>query len=342
MSHGRGDRVSRFVRAAIDGEVMASRSTSAGSSDAAPGTMVGRYLLRENLATTPRYRLFTARGLAGGREVEIKVMQPRHQLRCADRGESGNPYVREMRLAGEARSECIVRHLDAGTTARGEHYLVRDRTEGRTLRSLISDEGRFTLPDAAAVVADLAAAAKAVHEFGYAVRDLRPEILFVRRREGATGLAEGRLGDLGMACALGTRELTCASDHLVTNPLYMAPEIAQGGPVSIASEIFALGCILYEMLAGQAPLEESGAGDVQRLDALRTDMAIPPVPLRRHDPALPGDIDLLLAKCLARDPAARPGAVDHVLRGLAHVLKEYARKQGEGSVPSELWPRLLA
>jgi serine/threonine protein kinase len=296
--------------------------------------------LREALATTPRYRLYTARGLAGGREVEIKVMQPRHQVRCADRGESGNPYVREMRLAGEARSECIVRHLDAGTTARGEHYLVRDRTEGRTLRSLMDADGRMSLPDAAAVIADLAAAAKALHEHGYAMRDMRPEILFVRRRDGAQGLAEGRLGDLGMACPMGTRELTCPSDHLVTNPLYMAPEIASGGPVSVASEIFGLASVLYEMLAGQAPLEESGTGDVQRLDALRTDMALPPVPLRRHEPSLPVDIDLLLAKCLARDPAARPPEVDQFLRGLLHVLKEHARKHGDASVPSELWPRL--
>jgi serine/threonine protein kinase len=321
---------------------MGSRSPSAGSSEATPGTMVGRYLLRDLLATTPRYRLFTARGLAGGREVEIKVMQPRHQLRCADRGESGNPYVREMRLAGEAHSECIVRHMDAGTTARGEHYLVRDRTEGRTLRAVLSEDGRFSLPDAAAVVADLAAAAKAVHQYGYAIRDLRPEILFVRRRDGASGLAEGRVGDLGMACTMGTRELTCPSDLLVTNPLYMAPEIASGGAVTVASEVFALGSILYEMLAGQAPLEESGTGDVQRLDALRTDMALPPVPVRRHDPALPGDVDFLLGKCLARDPALRPTELDHLLRGLAHVLKEYARKHGEGSVPPELWPRLMA
>lgn len=304
--------------------------------------MVGRYLLRELLATTPRYRLFTARGLAGGREVEIKVMQPRHQLRCADRGESGNPYVREMRLAGEARSECIVRHLDAGTTARGEHYLVRDRTEGRTLRSILSEDGRFSLLDAAAIVADLAAAAKAVHAFGYAIRDLRPEILFVRRRDGAGGLAEGRVGDLGMACVMGTRELTCPSDLLVTNPLYMAPEIASGGAVSVASEIFALGSIFYELLAGHAPLEESGAGDVQRLDALRTDMALPPVPVRRHDPTLSADVDFLLGKCLARDPSLRPTQIDHLLRGLAHVLQEWARKHGEGSVPPELWPRLMA
>ncbi|MCB9786558.1 MAG: serine/threonine protein kinase [Deltaproteobacteria bacterium] len=317
------------------------RTGGSGAAEAAPGTMVGRYLLRDLLDTTPRHRLFTARGLAGGREVEIKVMQPRHQVRCADRGESGNPYVREMRLAAEARTECIVRHLDAGTTARGEHYLVRDRVEGQSLRTLLSAELRLMLPDAALVIADIGAALKGVHAFGYVVRDLRPELLYVRRREGGGAHAECRLGDLGMACPKGTRELTCASDHLVANPLYMAPEIATGGEATPASDIFSLASLFYEMLAGQAPFEELGSGDVQRLDALRTEPTLPPVPVRRFAPGLPADIDLLMTKCMAREPRARPTEVGQLLRGVAHVLKEHVRTFGDASVPTDLWPRLL-
>lgn len=303
--------------------------------------MVGRYILRDILVETQRHRVFMARGLAGGGTVEIKLMQGEQRLHRLDAGESGNPYVRELRLATEAHCACIVPHRDAGTTGTGEHYLVRQWSEGLTVRDELAANTRFDLPDAVAIVADAATAVEALHKLGYVQRDLRPDVLITRRREASDLLYHTLLVDLEASVRLGTEGMTYPSGELVADPMYMAPELPAGAPVTPAADIYALGALLFECLSGRPAL--LGVGDTPDLKIayLMGRGLLPTSRLSDLVKDLPSDLDLLISKCMRRDPTERPASVQQLLRGLSHVLKAYARTYGDDSVPNELWPRLV-
>lgn len=305
------------------------------------GVMIGRYILRDLLVESPRHRVFMARGLAGGRMVEIKVMQPQHRLQLMRSGQLANPYVRELRLAGEAHSACIVRHLDAGTTGTGEHYLVRQWVDGATVRDELAAEVRFELPKAVSIIADAAAAVEKMHHMGYVQRDLRPEILLVREATGPSQALHCLVIDLEAACRIGSCGLTFGEEHLVADPLYMAPEIARGEPVGPVTDVFALGALFYELLSGRPAMLGTGASSAERLSFLQSDAPIPIESLGVRLPDLPADTDLLVRKCMRREPDRRPSGIDQFLRGVNHVLKDYASRHGDDDIPKDLWPRLV-
>lgn len=305
------------------------------------GVMIGRYILRDLLVESPRHRVFMARGLAGGRLVEVKVMQPQHRLQLMRGGQIANPYVRELRLATEAHSACIVRHLDAGTTGTGEHYLVRQWVDGATVRDELVAEVRFELPEACGVMADASAGIEKLHHLGYVQRDLRPELLIIRETTTATQGLHALLVDLEAACRIGATGLTFAEDQLVADPMYMAPEIARGEPVTPATDVFALGALFYELLSGRPAMLKTGSNNMERLQFLQSDAPIPLEPLSNRVPGIPSDTDLLIRKCMRRDPTRRPAGVDQFLRGVNHVLKDYQSRHGDGDIPKDLWPRLV-
>ncbi len=268
-------------------------------------------------------------------------MQGEQRLHRLDAGESGNPYVRELRLATEAHSACIVPHRDAGTTGTGEHYLVRQWSEGLTVRDELAAHTRFDLPDAVAIVADAATAVEALHALGYVQRDLRPDVLITRRREGSDLLYHTSLVDLEASIRVGATGTTYPSGELVADPMYMAPELPGGGPATPATDVFALGALLFECLTGRPAL--LGVGDTPDLKIAFL-MGRGPLPTSRLTDLvkdLPSEIDILVGKCLCRDPADRPASVEQLLRGLSHILKGYVNQHGDDAVPKDLWPRLV-
>ncbi|MGM0576336.1 MAG: protein kinase domain-containing protein [Myxococcota bacterium] len=316
------------------------RARSQGApSPVGPGALVGRYVVDGLLLETPRHRVFRGQSLSGARRVEIKVMGARHRLRRLEVGEVGNPYVRELRLATAGYCECIVPHLDAGTTSDGAHYLVREYVDGRTVRNELETRGRLSLPDAAAIVADAATAAHALHRLGYVLRDIRPEVLITRRRAMGEALRDTLVDDVEGSARVGTRGRTRAAGELATDPRCMAPEVAAGGAATPASDVYSLTAVLFELLAGCSVLHGVGDG-AAALAWLESGGALPVTSLREHAPDLPMEGDLLVRKGLAREPGSRPGVIP-LLRGIGHVLRAWADVHGDDRVPRALWPRLL-
>ncbi|MHB8460478.1 MAG: serine/threonine-protein kinase [Candidatus Limnocylindrales bacterium] len=236
-----------------------------------------------------------------GRRV---VMKCPHEAILADVN-SFDRFRREMQIARTLDHPGIQRSLDVGGD-RSRPYLVLEYVEGETLRALLAHEQRLELDRAIDLARQLAAAMAYAHGRSVYHRDLKPENLLVT--------PDGRLivTDFGIALMAGARRLTYRwFTSAVGTPDYMAPEQVQGKRGDARTDVYAIGVILYEMLAGRVPWEGDNPLSVmsQHLSA-----AVPP--LHAINPAVPAPIEGIVRKCLRKDPDERyrdAGALLHDL-----------------------------
>jgi serine/threonine-protein kinase len=186
--------------------------------------------------------------------------------------------------------------------------------EGEDLAARLRKAGRFPAPEAARVGAQIAEALASAHDRGVIHRDLKPaNVLFSGNDIKVADFGLARLEDSAM-----TRE-----GAVMGTPHYMAPEQTRGAAVDARADLYALGCVLFEMLSGRPPY----SGTVQEVLLAHASPAPPPA----LDPALvdaPEALCALVARLLAKDPAARPGAATDVadtLRAFAPALPKASR-----------------
>ena len=235
------------------------------------------------------------------------------------------------RFEQEARATAALNHpgimaiYDVGVHESAP-YLVSELLEGTTLRERMS-AGRLpfaTVLDFAIQVADALAVA---HARGIIHRDLKPENLFVCRDDrlkildfGLAKLTAGPAGDPRRIDVTGT-----LPNMVLGTPAYMPPEQARGDPADHRSDIFSLGCIVYEMLEGQKPFDGSSAADV--ISSILKDSA-PPLQTS-VERALPPALDSIVQRCLAKDPASRFQSAGD----LAFALKSVSLHGGQALSP---------
>ena len=262
----------------------------------------GRYRLIERLGQGGMSVVWRAGDDVLGREVAVKVLSARlaadpavlHQLR------------EEARAAAGLRHSMVVEVHDYGeTTYRGRvlPYVVMELVEGRTMTDLLS--GR-AIPWRLAVLvcAQVAAALAAAHARGIVHRDVKPGNVMIT----SSGV---KLVDFGISAAVGTMDGT--DGQLLGTPAYLAPERIAGGPVRPATDVYALGLLLYLGLAGRMPWQASTTTGM-----LKAHFHTEPAPLPAV-PGLPGEVVRLVRRCLAKKPDQRPTAGE-----IAHVLGEVA------------------
>jgi hypothetical protein len=245
-----------------------------------------------------------------GSEVAVKVLRPELARDPAAR--------RAFQLEAEAllsvRDPGLVRALAAGEDERGP-FLVMQLVPGETLREALARRGPFPEPQLRGIAAQLAGGLASLHAAGYVHGDVKPENMRLDSRGRAVLL------DLGFARALGEREATSRDAGSLA---WLAPERARGGPATPASDVFALGAVLYELACGVhpfAPSPTAGAGSyggvlrrsIEEVGADRLLAAILEarfVPPSRQVPQLSPFLDHLLQELLRRDPAQRPSAAE--------------------------------
>jgi serine/threonine-protein kinase len=258
---------------------------------------LGEYELERKLGEGALGVVYQARS-PDGAVVAIKALQPALSNDDSFRAR----LTREVRVAQEARHPHLVRIIDAGE-ADGRPYVVLEYVAGGTLSDCIG-RGAIQLDEMIRLVAEVGAGLDALHGLGLVHRDVKPSNIMLRE-DGSAALT-----DFGLAKGAAYTALTRPGQLLGTLD-YLAPELLRGGEATSASDIYALGCVAFECLAGQPPFSDRSLFSVGAAH-LQDD---PP------DPPAPPEVAWALLRALEKDPTARPSTATTY----AHLLRAAAR-----------------
>jgi len=269
--------------------------------------LADRYRLERELGRGGMATVYLAHDLRHDRSVALKVLHPELAASLgADR------FQREIRLAARLQHPHILTVHDSGEIS-GEAggpailWFTMPFVEGETLRTRLVREGQLPVVDAVRIIREAADALGYAHSHGVVHRDLKPENILLTSEHAL-------VADFGIARALGadTDRLTSTGLALGT-PAYMSPEQAAGSSnVDARSDIYALGCVLYEMLAGEPPF----SGPTPMAVIART-ISEAPRPLHQIRDTIPAAIDQVVATALAKAPADRYATAAQFAHALA-------------------------
>ena len=263
----------------------------------------GRYILERELGRGGMATVYLARDLKHDRLVALKVLLP--ELAVALGPER---FQREIRFAARLQHPHILSVYDSGEAA-GQLWFTMPYVEGESLRDRLKREPQLPLDDALRVAREAAEALGYAHEHGVVHRDVKPENIMLTR-DGNTLVA-----DFGIARAVGgegAHQLT-ATGMSIGTPAYMSPEQAAGASdLDGRSDIYSLGCVLYEMLAGAPPFS---GNTPQSVIAKRFSEPAPSVAVLRD--TVPPAIEAAVAKALGREPEDRFATATEFARALA-------------------------
>jgi eukaryotic-like serine/threonine-protein kinase len=253
-------------------------------------------------ALAPQYRLERELGRGGmgvvfratdttlDRPVAIKVVHPE----LAAHASIVRRFLAEARTIARLRHPSIVAVHAAGT-AQGLLYYVMDEVEGESLRGRLDREGKLPLADVTRIVEDLASALDAAGRAGVVHRDVKPENVLLER-----GTGRALLADFGIARAMVAEGASSTGQGVaVGTPAYMSPEQAAGEEVDSRSDLYGLGVVAYEMLAGHPPFQGSNRVVVSKHIAER------PAPIERLRPECPKPLAGAVMKALEKHPGER-------------------------------------
>jgi eukaryotic-like serine/threonine-protein kinase len=263
-----------------------------------------RYTVRERLGDGGMGEVYLAHDVLLGRDVALKVLREPH----AARGEFVERFRREARHAAGLSHPNIVEVYDAGEAADGAPYMAMEYLPGGTLRDRLDMRGALPPRTAAEVALQIAEALAVAHGHGVVHRDIKPENVLV------TENGDVKVADFGIARASDATVMT--QTNLVLGTVrYISPEQAMARPVGPASDLYSLGVVLYEMLAGEVPFEAEGP-----IAVAMKHLTQPPVPLRELAPAVPADLEAITARLMRKDPARRYGRAGDLARDLERYL----------------------
>ena len=234
--------------------------------------------------------VYQARDLTLNRVVALKMIRPKLMI---DEGQL-NRFSVEAKILAALKHPNVVQIYGTGEYNRSP-YLSLEYCEGGSLASQL-DGVPWQPLRASRVVANLARAIQVVHEAGILHRDLKPQNVLLAT-DGTL-----KITDFGLAKRLDAETVLTHTGDLLGTPLYMAPEQVQGKPeyVGPPADIYALGCILYQLLSGRTPFAS------EKLSTLLSQIkSKEPGPIRKTVPQLPRDLDTVCLKCLEKNPANR-------------------------------------
>jgi serine/threonine-protein kinase len=265
------------------------------------------------------------------REVAIKVVDARlsHDRTAAKR------FLREARLASRLNQPSIVNVYDFGQTEDGILYLVMELLRGRTLAQVIAMDGPMAVRRAFAIGVQLCDALDAAHGQGIVHRDLKPQNVVVLDDPPGRDLI--KVLDFGLAKSLiGSDGTTVTeSDAMLGTPLYMAPETIEGRATDQRSDLYALGCMLHELLTGRPPFHGESRNLVL---AMHLSSSPPPLP-----DGVPGAAVDLIEELLAKDPGERPPSAAATRDRLQEILEAEPSTAPRASRPRPaIRPRAVA
>ena len=256
-----------------------------------------------------------------GRSVAVKTLA----AHLGDDPGLRKRFAAEIETLKSLQHPCIVQLLAFGEED-GQPYFAMELVRGRSLEQMLRSGRTFDWRETVGIAIDITRALKSAHDHGVVHRDLKPANLLFPEEPSAD--AAVKLADFGIARLFGSSCHTMAGT-IVGTAEYMAPEQATGGPVDHRVDLYALGLVIYAMLTGRPPFHGGEATDIIRRQ--RTE-APPRVSTRVA--GIPTELDALIDRLLAKEPAKRPASALAVGRMLASIATEVGAMPPEPAVPA--------
>lgn len=253
-----------------------------------PMVLAGRYRVDEEIGRGGMSKVFRGTDTVLGRPVAVKVLDPK----LAEDETFVSRFRREAQAAARINNPHIVAVYDTGHDG-GVDFIVMEYVEGKTLADYLTGGGRI-LPNRAVEIADdVAQVLDAAHAQGIVHRDIKPSNIII------TPSGEVKVTDFGIAL-LATQDTVAQTLAVLGTAAYLSPEQAQGEAVDARTDIYSLGCVLYEMVAGRPPF----VGDTPVAIASKHVLETPGPPSQLNGDVSPA-LDAVIMKALAKNPANR-------------------------------------
>ncbi len=265
----------------------------------------GRYRVEQELGRGGMAKVFRGQDTVLGRTVAIKILAPQF----ADDPNFVTRFRREAQAAARISNQHIVSVFDTGSDD-GVHYIVMEYVEGKTLAEFLTGGGRI-MPDRAIDIAmDGCRALQAAHAQGVIHRDIKPGNIMLTPR------GEVKVSDFGIARMSTSAETIAETAAVLGTASYLSPEQAQGQAVDGRSDIYSLGCVLYEMVTGRPPF--LGESPVAVASKHVLEQPTPPSKLNRD---VTPDLDAVILRAMAKNPANRYQSAEEFRADLERVKR---------------------
>ena len=279
------------------------------------GETVGNYRIISEIGQGGMGVVYLAEHTLLGRKVAVKLLRNDVALELVER------FFTEARAAASLQHPGLVDVFDFGHDDHGSAYIVMEFLAGESLAERLERDPRLPIPIALAITRSVANALHVAHEMGIVHRDLKPGNIFLVPDADAPAGVRTKVLDFGIAKLLRDREPRSVKTHsgaLIGTPRYMSPEQCRSAKsVDGRSDIYALGCIVYELILGVAPFDYDTWGELVGAH-LHED---PPSPTDL-DPTLPPAVDTLLVKMLQKSPEDRHRSMLELAQSLEVLLRE--------------------
>jgi serine/threonine protein kinase len=301
------------------------------------GTLIaGRYEIREHIATGGMASVFKTWDHRVERIVAIKV------LRSLDK----NDLRAVERFRREARAAAALAHPNAVTIydfveEMGQYFLVMEYIHGPTLKQLIAQRRQLQPREAIEIAAQVCSVLQVAHARGFIHRDIKPQNIMLAWSGGMGSLSDGgawvKLTDFGIVRVAEDAGLTNSGIVLGTAD-YLSPEQARGEKLTASSDLYSLGVVMFEMLAGRPPFIGPTAVSIAMQHATTN-----PPPLRQFNPLVPPQLEQLVNRMLQKEPEDRFDSAAEMQKALRTCAKELARaKASPAASPQIFAPKYVA
>jgi predicted Ser/Thr protein kinase len=282
-----------------------------------PQLIAGRFRIEREIGTGGMGTVYLATHLDLERPVAVKIIRPEF----ASDADVSDRFLREARTMAKLRHPNAAMIFDAGNLPDGRHFIVMEFVEGETLSQTLARHGRFSFTDTIEIATQICDVLEEAHRLGIIHRDLKPSNILLGKR-GVCVLDFGVAKVLASSAESTATHASTGSGQLIGTPRYMSPEQCLGQRVGARSDLYSLGVLLYEMLAGRPPF----------IDPMQSALLVkqatapaPPLPRLRQD--IPRALALAVHSLLAKRPEDRPRTA-----AMAKMLLERSLVRPEGPV----------
>src|SRR6476646_9329678 len=283
-----------------------------------PQFIAGRFRVEREIGTGGMGAVYLATHLGLERPVAVKIIK----REFAGDADVADRFLREARTMAKLRHTHAAMIFDAGNLPDGRHFIVMEFVEGETLSQELAREGRFTFSKAVSIATQICDVLEEAHRLGIVHRDLKPSNILLGKR-GVCVLDFGVAKALASSAESTATHASTGSGQLIGTPRDMSPEQCLGQRVGARSDLYSLGVLLYEMLAGRPPFV-----DPLQSALLVKQATTPAPPLPRLRPDIGRPLALAVHTLLAKRPEDRPRTA-----ALAKLLLERSLTRPESTLP---------